>query len=360
MSAEHDCVAAGAVPRAAIELKDILPNIDYGLDGAGFLFGSGTSSQAGYPMMRQLTADVLSALATDDRGLLADLTGFAAQETDQIIAEPNIEELIDLITERRIQTADPRFATLESRIRALIVSQILDVAEPDLDLHRRFIDSLRRRAAGAACSVWVFTTNYDVLFEAAAAKEGVLVENGFRGTTDRYFAPEAFGYVVGTAAGREFSRAAELRVNLLKLHGSLSWFVDSGRVVERHPAAVSKNAARAMILPRRRKALESMNMPYKSLFSVASDAIGRHCKYLVSCGFSYSDDHITDQLLAPALRANQCRLFGLLKQRTRGAATLEELPGFSVAYDAHAKMNGAEVKAGTDLWDFARFVALFE
>jgi hypothetical protein len=43
-----------------IDLKAILPNISSSLDGTGFLFGAGTSREAGYPMMAGLTRQVIA------------------------------------------------------------------------------------------------------------------------------------------------------------------------------------------------------------------------------------------------------------------------------------------------------------
>ena len=47
---------------AVIELLTVLPNIASGLANTGFLFGAGTSVEAGYPMMPELTREIMKAL----------------------------------------------------------------------------------------------------------------------------------------------------------------------------------------------------------------------------------------------------------------------------------------------------------
>ena len=46
----------------SLDLATILPNITHSLEGTGFLFGAGTSVEAGYPMMSGLTRKVVGAL----------------------------------------------------------------------------------------------------------------------------------------------------------------------------------------------------------------------------------------------------------------------------------------------------------
>ena len=53
-----------------IDLSIILPNIFQTLDGTGFIFGAGTSREAGYPMMPQLTRQVITALNSGERAVL--------------------------------------------------------------------------------------------------------------------------------------------------------------------------------------------------------------------------------------------------------------------------------------------------
>jgi SIR2-like domain len=343
-----------------IDLPLILPNISHTLDGTGFLFGAGTSLEAGYPMMPQLTREVMSAINSSERAVLDEVLTHAGETYKDASATPNIEQLSDLVIAHWTNSGDVRFSSLENRLRELILDRILSVTAPNIDNHCRFFESLKRRAFGLPCSVWIFTTNYDLLFETAAAKVGVMVENGFSGTVDRYFNPTQFKNVSGSVASGRFTPGNALTVKLVKLHGSISWTEEASKFYERHPAALSPGTRRVMVLPRRKKVMDTMTPPYDTLFSQANKALGSECKYIVSCGFSFADEHINQQLLLPVLQANRCRLFALSQEETVGFAAFKPLPNFSAGFESHCHSGGRTDPSSTDTWKFSKFVTLFE
>ena len=343
-----------------IELSAILPNVASTLDGTGFLFGSGTSREAGYPMMPQLTREVIGGLNVTERALLDEALIHVKETYDDKNATPNIEQLSDIVIAHWINSADNRFDGLQRRLRDLIVERILAVTSPTLDLHCRFFEALKKRAFGLPCSVWVFTTNYDLLLETAAAHVGVMVENGFCGTIHRYFNPGQFKSVSGSVASGRFTRGNALTVKLVKLHGSISWAEESTKFYEIHPAALEISTRRVMVLPRRKKVLDTMTPPYDALFSLANKTLGGECKYLVSCGFSFSDEHINQQLLLPVMQANRCRLFALSQEEPVGLVDFKPLKNFSAGFESHAHIAGKPDVATTDAWKFSNFVNLFE
>jgi hypothetical protein len=343
-----------------IDLSVILPNVSQSLDGTGFLFGAGTSREAGYPMMPELTREVMAALKAGERTVLDEVLLLAGEIYNEARATPNIEQLSDLVIAHWTNSGERRFSDLESRLRELILECILSVANPNLEHHCRFFEALKRRAFGLPCSVWIFTTNYDLLFETAAARVGVVVENGFSGTTERYFNPGQFKSVSGSISGGRFTPGNTLTVKLVKLHGSISWAEESSRFYERHPAALPSNARRVMVLPRRKKVMDTMTPPYDMLFSQANKALGADCKYLVSCGFSFSDEHINQQLLLPVMQANRCRLFALSQEEPDGIGAFKPLPNFSACFESHAHIGGKPDATMTDVWRFSTFASIFE
>lgn len=145
-----------------IDLSVILPNVSQTLNGTGFLFGAGTSREAGYPMMPQLTREVMTALKPGERPILDEVLKLAGETYDVAKATPDIEQLSDLVIAHWTNSGDPRFSNLESRLRELILERILAVASPNLHNHCRFFEALKKRAFGLPCSVWIFTTNYDL------------------------------------------------------------------------------------------------------------------------------------------------------------------------------------------------------
>ena len=343
-----------------IDLSVILPNVSQTLDGTGFFFGAGTSREAGYPMMPQLTREVITALKPDERVILNEVLKQAGETYDDANALPNIEQLSDLVIAHWTNSGDARFSALETRLRELILECLLAVKNPNIDNHCRFFEALKKRAFGLPCTVWIFTTNYDTLFETAASRVGVTVENGFCGSTERYFNPAQFKSISGVVAGGRFSPSNNLTVKLIKLHGSISWTEDASTFYERHPAAILASSRRVMVLPRRKKVMDTMTPPYDTLFNQASKVLGSECKYLASCGFSYADEHINQQLLLPVMQSNRCRLFALSQDEPAGLAAFKTLPSFRAGFNSHLHIDGKTVATTTDAWQFSKFVTLFE
>ena len=343
-----------------VDLPLILPNVAHTLDGTGFFFGAGTSCEAGYPMTPALTRDVVGALKSDERAILDKVLKAAGESYDDAKAAPDIEQLSDLVIAHWTNSGDARFSGLEQRLRELILERILSVTTPNLDNHCRFFEALKKRAFGLPCSIWIFTTNYDLLFESAAVRTGVDVENGFCGTTERFFSPSRFRGTSGVITGKSFQPSNQLVVRLVKLHGSISWVEESSKFYERHPAAIIPASRRVMVLPRRRKVMDTLTSPFDRLFTQASRALAGECKYVVSCGFSFADEHINEHLLLPVMQAAKCRLFALTQEEPAGITTFKSLPNFGAGFDTHLYIGGKRVTGNTDVWQFSKFVSLFE
>ena len=343
----------------ALDLDTILPNVSHSLDGTGFIFGAGASREAGYPLMAELTRQVITELKADEQALLQEVLKASDITYDEKSATPNIEEIADYVIEHRVNSNDERCAHLEKRLQELILETILAVKDPVLDHHCGFLDALKKRTFGRPRIVWIFTTNYDLLFEIAAARVGVNIENGFSGSTERFFDPQQFKCITGELAGGRFIPNNQLTVKLVKLHGSISWVRQSSAFFESHPDSLNSGSSRIMVLPRRRKVVESLASPFDTLFTHASRALGTECKYLVSCGFSFGDEHINQQLLLPVLQANRCRLFALCEKEPPGIAPFKALPSFSAGFSAHTLAAGKSTAGGTHLWQFSKLISLF-
>lgn len=342
-----------------LTLDQLLPSLKQSINGIGFLFGAGASFQAGYPLMTTLTRQVVAGLTADEKVHFAAVLTSAGKVYDDATATPNIEELADLTIAHSLNSGDPKYTSLEIRMRELIVQSLLSVASPDFQHHVRFFQGLKKRTFGLPCVVWIFTTNYDVLLETAAAMAGVRLENGFSGTTTSFLDIGRFGQVHGSSDGQRFSPHSGLVVKLVKLHGSLSWYAEGGQVLEQHPASLAPDTTRTMVLPRRKKVMDTLSPPYDQLFAQASRTIGTECKYLISCGFSYGDEHINQNILLPVLRAGRCRLTALCGFDPPGLAEFKKLPTFTGAFPTHTWSGMAKTPDTTELWKFDQLAQAF-
>lgn len=344
----------------SLSVSQLFPGIETGLNRIGFLFGAGTSKDAGYPLMGDLTKTVVSNLDATNREVLDEILAAKGIDYDAVTGDPNIEILSDLVTEYFVMTHETKYSDLESAIRALIVETILAVTTPDLSDHIRFLEGLKQRAHGISPTVTILTTNYDVLFELAACEVGLRMETGFDGPLRRWFDIASFDLARGTVEKTRFSKRSELHINLIKLHGSVAWLIDGTRIVESAQELHSPAKERSMILPRRRKVMDTLVDPFDQLFTKASRILGSSCRYLVSCGFSFGDKHINDQLLFPKLESGQIRMTALCGQEPDCLDELKRFRPFHAGFPGNCFIDGSDTGVGTDLWKFSALAEFIE
>src|SRR5690554_1171941 len=114
----------------SLTLSQLFPGIETGLNRIGFLFGAGTSKEAGYPLMGDLTKTVVSNLSPALKTTLDEILAAKALTYSPATGTPNIEILSDLVTEYFVTTQESKYGDLESEIRKLIVDAILSVTSP--------------------------------------------------------------------------------------------------------------------------------------------------------------------------------------------------------------------------------------
>ncbi len=253
-----------------------------------FLVGSGASMPA-IQVAGNIEAEINSLLIA---GNVAD-ADLKALEFIEELAETNVDLLAD-IDEEHINETLANYTDFLSAVDGIL-------------FERKNI--LLPRQAN------IFTTNYDLFIEKAASKlPNITLNDGFDRTSavgSRYlFSPEKY-FDRTYRSGSSNERIAELPVmNLIKVHGSLSWQRDtdteirfaangvflSGHVQKNNPSAVSNALAkRAVILPNVRK-FEStlMERVYFDLLRLYSNCMDRDNALLIAFGFSFADEHILD------------------------------------------------------------------
>jgi SIR2-like domain len=340
-----------------ITLSDLLPNANTGLSKIGFFFGAGTSFAAGYPLTSQLTIDVLKKLTPTEKELIERILKAEGIILNISKGEPDIELLSDKLNQAKASGGYAGIDLLMDSIRKQIVDVISEV-NPNLEWHISFLKGLKKHMQHRNESVWIFTTNYDLLFELAASIVKIPIFNGFEGIAQRYFDIERIELTYGKIkSNRIFEQFNEPHIKLIKLHGSTSWFKEGDNIIESFNTA--KTDDRCMILPKRTKVIETLESPYDKLFRYASSVIGKQCKFIVSCGYSYRDEHINDILFNSKLRENSIRVFALSKDETPEILKLKDHTSFHYMVNNKLHHNGKDIDGIFDLWDFKKFAELF-
>lgn len=252
-----------------------------------FLFGSGASMPA---------INVAGNIESE----INDLLNRGETHAANVKAYSFIEELEEVDPYVSIGIADDVVSnTLESYVNFL---QILDHI-----LFERKNIILPRQAN-------IFTTNYDMFFESASSEApSILLNDGFdrtKPTSGQFkFASEKFFDRI-FRSGTSFPTNIEVpSINLIKLHGSLSWQKQKNEIVfsnkltggipngeEAAPELIEASLReRVLILPNLRKFQETlMDRVYYDLLRIFSNSFERENALLLSFGFSFCDEHILD------------------------------------------------------------------
>ncbi|HMJ04275.1 MAG TPA: SIR2 family protein, partial [Conexibacter sp.] len=147
----------------------------------------------------------------------------------------------------------------------------------------------------------VFTTNYDRLIELGCDLGGLRVIDRFVGTIEPVFRASRLELDMhyNPPGIRGEPRYLEGVIRLCKLHGSLDWRFENGRL-GRLPLAfggddptLGRDALeRLMIYPNAAKDVETLLFPYAELFRDLSAALCRPNSVLTTFGYGFGDDHI--------------------------------------------------------------------
>lgn len=352
--------------------KDILiPTFSKGFCKVGFLFGAGTSFEAGYPLMANLTNSVLSQLEPSDLNIIQTAIENYNNEflTKYNIKTnvPDIEQLINMVCSLKT-SCNGYYNTcrnLECKIKDLIYQNLKGVSNPNLKYHIKFLKYIKNKIGSNYNPFWIFTTNYDLLFELAAAHVKVPLENGFSGTILRYFDIDSFkrinGYLSSYSNNRcvPFNKYNIAHIKLCKLHGSLSWYQDNTlEIIETfNDSLITDTHKKIMIYPEKNKSDETLAKPYDKLFALASNVIGNEVNYIVSSGYSFRDEHINDRLIIPKLESGNVRIMALFETAPECINKFKKYNSFNYITKSSAYIDGYMYdNYPNDLWKFSKFV----
>ncbi|UXS29869.1 SIR2 family protein [Staphylococcus delphini] len=89
-------------------------------------------------------------------------------------------------------------------------------------------------------------------------------------------------------------------MNLLKIHGSLTWERQNNNIIRKNKGEVNNPI---MIFPSSNKYMQSYEKPYFDLFTKFQSLLRKSNTVLITSGFSFADNHIS-QMIIQAIKTN--------------------------------------------------------
>ena len=278
----------------------------------GFLFGAGSSFATGIPSTRvpavaEMTIKIVSEVEKCSAIFAAAVNEMRGEIGDELF---NIESLLSSIEAKRavigcgtlngLNSSD--FADLATCVKGHVVNLV--------SIHKTLKPEDRSNLAHSKLSSWVskarrsfpaeiFTTNYDYLFEIALEGSGIPYFDGFSGSYEPFFCPEAV----------EDVEAYPHLVKLWKMHGSLGWtYRDSDKAVIRNNSAVAESI---LIYPSHLKYNTSKKQPYVGLIDRLCTFLQQDDAVLITCGYSFGDNHINERIATSLRRGANSHVIAL-------------------------------------------------
>lgn len=314
-------------PLDILELKSHLTIVNK-MEHIGVFLGAGASKESGGKLVSEIWDD----FCRDHTDTLEWLKSkkFISNELKNV----NLEQVFDKlqIAEeewKRQELTDEAKALREHRdnlYRSVIEGALLSrecLESPDkvqdieiINNHRKLLRKLVSGRQPSQPSPWIFTPNYDLAIEWAAESIGLQVINGFSGFHYRTFDPRSFELGFRNIQARGEARFGVHNVNLVKLHGSLTWIdYENGHHFVREVASdIAWQKLKAflnnkgleedggwpgfLIYPSAAKFFQTTGFIYGELFRRFSEFLSRPNVCLIVNGYSFGDDHINRLLLS--------------------------------------------------------------
>lgn len=225
---------------------------------------------------------------------------------DIAVEKENIEALLsrcDAFLQVKISADVTNFITASKKVILEKCSKFIDPADTNqLAAHRTFLHRLSRRRVRDS-RLKLFTTNYDLCFETAAGRQGLVALDGFSFSHPRHFDPRFFLYdiVRRPTTGEEVGAPLEGVFHIYKLHGSVNWSRTGDTEIE--VVAEPSPESACLIYPAKGKYQQSYIQPHLELVSQYFSVLREPNTCLIVTGFGFNDDHLSEPILA-AVRTN--------------------------------------------------------
>lgn len=244
------------------------------------------------PDVAGLTNVIIDSFGNNSESLLSKII----QNLKTNIPNPTIEDILSYIRLlKQIPTGGKLHDVNDSDINSLeesiceAIEREVNVQLPDNNTpyHKlaSWISSVNREHP-----VEIFTTNYDLLIEQAFEEINVPYFDGFVGSKKAFF---------DTVTIEENSLPARWS-RLWKLHGSINWILDDRtQTIWRG----TPSSGCSIIHPSHLKYDQSRKMPYLMMMDQLKQFLKQPSAVLITCGYSYKDQHI-NEVLSQALQSN--------------------------------------------------------
>lgn len=215
----------------------------------------------------------------------------------------NLEDFLsDLLSfEKYVSDAEAsKYDQSKSKIFELIVENTSYEYDNNCLKHSTFINTVSHLVRTPS-KLTIVTTNYDTLIEDAADSIEYTVMDGFSFSHRPYFNSDMFEWNLVKDIENIKTRELEYKkniINLLKLHGSLTWERDTKGIRRKEKADVVNPI---MIFPSSNKYMQSYQEPYFELFTKFQELLKRSNTLLITTGFSFADNHISQMIIQAIL-----------------------------------------------------------
>lgn len=288
----------------------------------GFLFGAGTSlskkneSSLTVPAIGRMTKEIVEKLGEENESFrtalneIKDEIGEDKFNVETLLS--NLEQKASIIkhgTLNSLKKAD--FKSLISEVKKNVrkkVSVHLDHGKVvKKDITQNLVQTDFANWIGQAerkYPIEIFTTNYDFLFELGLEHREIPYYDGFCGSLRPFFNPESV----------EDLSFLSNQTKLWKIHGSLGWHYnkDSGKILRVNPTDDD-----ILIYPSTLKYKDSKKQPYESLLDRLSNFLKQDDSILISCGYSWGDEHINARIISALKTNTTSHVIGLIFDKYR-------------------------------------------
>lgn len=276
--------------------------------GAGCPMSIRVPTDAGTPLIPDIAGLTTMVRSTLDADLTLKATAAAllARLEEQGKATPTIEDILSHVIALRdvIGNSDLNGLTAETLLAlnnaiAARTLQIMDVRLPSSasPYHKlaAWISGISRVHA-----VELFTTNYDLLMEQALEQCMVPYFDGFVGTDRPFFDVPSI----------EQDTLPARWARLWKVHGSVNWWTTPNESVRR--GGDLKDGERVLIYASHLKYQQSRRMPYLAMMDRMRRFFAEGQSVLITCGYSFTDQHVNDVILQGLSARPDSICFGLV------------------------------------------------